>query len=255
MSELLDKIWETKVRNCLMFSYPQQITEQLIRWVDEENPLHYNRNHFLALEHLSDIDIRAAIAFQKQKELSGFLLKSRTKLSDEIISEFALQEEKQLIMAQLTNQSTLWKTNTEVTIKDCQTEDISNDLLAICLSMTEDSNQRRWIHHTMEEVLDVAKCNSNYHWLVAYFGEQAVGRCYAFEACGCVQMEDLWVSPEWRHRAIATTMMKYIRDQFKGVYFLHTEAKDDVKEMYRKLGFDVVGEVYEYSKIWRQQHE
>ena len=85
MNDLLDRIWETKNKNCLLFAYPQPITESLLRWVDENNPQHYNKNHFLALEELSAFDLQAAVEFQKRAGLQGFLLKSRKRLSNELI--------------------------------------------------------------------------------------------------------------------------------------------------------------------------
>ena len=127
--------------------------------------------------------------------------------------------------------------------------------MVACVSLTEDPNRQRWIRHTMEEALEAACRHPNYHWLVAYESGQVIGRCYAFEACGCVQMEDLWVAPHARQRHVATTMMKYVRDHVDGLFFLHTEAEDSVKSMYGKLGFEIVDEVYEYSKVWRNSHE
>ena len=255
MNDLLDRIWETKNKNCLLFAYPQPITESLLRWVDENNPQHYNKNHFLALEELSAFDLQAAVEFQKQAGLQGFLLKSRKRLSNELIVHFGLKEEKQLLMAQLTDRSAAWKTNPAVQIKDCQSTAVADDLMVACVSLTEDPNRQRWIRHTMEEALEAARRHPNYHWLVAYEGGQVIGRCYAFADCGCVQMEDLWVTPHARQRHAATTLMKYVRDHFDGLFFLHTEAEDSVKSMYGKLGFEIVDEVYEYSKVWGNPHE
>ena len=255
MNNLLDCIWKTKMKNCLMFAHPQQITENMIRWVDEKNPLHYNRNHFLALKELSDMDIQAAINYQLKSDLQGFLLKTRSKLTDELIAGFGLKEEKQLVMAQLTDNSRGWDINPSVQIKDSREEDVSADLMTVCLSLAKNDLQQRWIHQTVEEVLEVSQSNPCYHWLVAYKNDLVVGRCYVFEECGCVQMEDLWVAPQARHCRIGTTLMKYVRENFEGLFFLHTEAEDSVKTMYSKLGFSVVDEVYEYSKIWRNPYE
>lgn len=254
MNDLLDRIWMTKVQNCRMFAAPQLVTERLLRWIDEKNPRHYNKNHFFALGELTASDIHAAIQFQKQNGLHGFLLKSRNPLAEEIIATFGLREEKQLIMALIDDQSSGWKNNSKVQILDCQTADIAEDLIELCLSMSNDAAEQRWIRRAMEEALEVAEENANYHWLLAMQDGKAFGFSYVFEACGCIQMEDLWVDPQVRRRSVGSTMMKYIADHFSGTFFLHAEAAESVKMMYDNMGFIAVDEVYEYSKVWRDSH-
>lgn len=251
MDDLLERITSTKAANCRMFAHELNINERLLRWVDERNPQHYNRNHFLAQQPLLAEDIVEIIEVQKRRGLQGFLLKSPWKLSDEIMDQYGLTEEKQLIWAQIEDKSCGRNINSAISIYDCQTEDISEQLRQLCLSEANSPNEKFWINRVVDEVLQTAKQNPNYHWLLACHEDKAVGRCYVFQGCGTVQMEDLWVTEAMRKQRVATTLLQYIQEHFDGVLFLHSEAQDSVSDMYRKLGFEIVGEQYEYSLVWR----
>ena len=65
-----------------------------------------------------------------------------------------------------------------------------------------------------------------------------------------VVMDALVVREAFRKRYVATTLMKHIASQFKEEMFLHADADDTPKEMYRKMGFETVDELYEYLKMW-----
>ena len=252
MGDLPERIRETKVANCRMFAYEKKLTEHLLRWVDETNPQHYNRNHFVALQPLTSEDIAFIIEEQKNSDLQGFILKSPWKLPDALIKTFALSEERQLIWAQVNGGCRSCSVNPFVTIHDCQQEDISEQLLQLCLSDVSNQSEQKWIRSAVEEVLIVAQKNPNYHWLLACHAEEAAGYCYAFQANGLVQMEDLWVAETYRRQNIASTMLSYVQTHFEGTLFFHSEDNDTLREIYAKMGFDIVGEQYEYSKVWRK---
>lgn len=76
------------------------------------------------------------------------------------------------------------------------------------------------------------------------------GACYAYAIDGYVVMDALVVREAFRKRYVATTLMKHIASQFKEEMFLHADADDTPKEMYRKMGFESVDELYEYLKMW-----
>ena len=251
MDRLLEQIRATKWHNCELFAKPLHLTENLLRWQDDNNPLHYNKNHFAVQGKLCPEDIKTAITFQKENMLSGLILKAEQPLAKDLIQEFSLLEEEILLMAQLRDESVSWNINDKIEIRDCQKDDISYDLLNACMALAENSYHRRWIRTTMEEALSVAKMHPEYHWLAAYFNGQLVARCYVLEWDGCVQMEDLWVHEEFRHQRIGTSLLKYIHDHFRGTLFFHSEAEDSTKEFYHKLGFDTIAFCYEYRKEWQ----
>ena len=250
MKELLLQIYKVKQHNCHMFADPVCLSENLIRWQDDNNPLHYNRNHFLALGEISHNDIEIAIEYQKQRFLQGFILKTELPLSAELIEKYQLKEEKILLMTRLGEENSQWKINPHITIKDGQKEDISEDLLAVCAETAESDYHRKWIEKAIRECLSAAQTHPEYHWLTAYLDGKTVARCYVLDWAGFVQMEDLWVREEFRHQHIATTLLQYIRENFGERIFFHTEAADSAQDFYRKLGFETIAHCYEYRKEW-----
>jgi len=89
-----------------------------------------------------------------------------------------------------------------------------------------------------------------FHYYVAYLDGKPAGACYAYAIDGYVVMDALVVREAFRKRYVATTLMKHIVSQFKEEMFLHADADDTPKEMYRKMGFETVDELYEYLKMW-----
>ncbi len=249
MSDLIEQIRQVKWHNCEMFAHPLPISKHLLRWQDKNNPLHYNKNHFMALEALSADDIHRAIVFQKERYLQGFILKSEQPLPQELVEQFGLQEDILLLMAQQKNDAK-WKTNPQVKIRDCQKADITADLLKACMELGENEYHRKWIRRAISEALKTAQHHPEYHWLAAYYQEKLVARCYALEWNGWVQMEDLWTHENFRRQHIATTLLAYIRENFGERIFFHTEAADSAQDFYRKLGFETVAHCYEYRKEW-----
>lgn len=76
------------------------------------------------------------------------------------------------------------------------------------------------------------------------------GACYAYAIDGYVVMDALVVREAFRKRYVATTLMKHIASQFKEEMFLHADADDTPKEMYGKMGFKMIDQLYEYVKMW-----
>ena len=249
MNSLLSRIRQVKRHNCEMFAHPLIISDNLLRWQDKNNPLHYNKNHFMATGTLTVEDIEKAIAFQKERNLQGFILKTEQPLERELVEQFALCEETLLLMTQQKN-AVQWKINPNIEIRDCQETDISVDLLNACMELAESEYHRKWIHRAISEALRAAQSHPEYHWLAAYLDGKLVARCYALEWNGLVQMEDLWTHKDFRHQHIATTLLEYIRKTFRQDIFFHTEAEDSAKDFYRKLGFETIACCYEYRKEW-----
>ena len=62
-------------------------------------------------------------------------------------------------------------------------------------------------------------------------------------------MDSLVVDEDYRHRYIATTLIKSIAKQAQRdgcILYLHADPEDTPKEMYARMGFETVDTVYEY---------
>ena len=140
-----------------------------------------------------------------------------------------------------------WKENGEIEIRDIQTSDISSDLLDVSSVPVP---YQEAAYRNMQMVLQCAKEDPNYHWLCAYQNGVRTGSVYALYHQGFVEMDDLWVEPEYRNRYIATTLMKYIVKTFGGTLYLHADASATPKDMYARMGFETVETVYDYYLEW-----
>ncbi len=248
MQDLLSSIRRVKEHNARLFAYPIQLSNSIIRWVDEQEPEHYNRNFFQTVGAVTTSDLDKLTVFQKEQNLRGFILKSEEPLPRELVECYDLSEERQFIF--IGKETGNWKTNPSVSIKDCQNSDIAAELIDSAMSLSNHPQLRDFLRRAMEECLAVAKSHPEYHWLAAYIDGKLVGRCYALVVDGFVQMEDLWVHPSQRRQHIATTLLEYINQRFIGQLFFHVEEGSKAIAFYENLGFRSIASVYEYQKEW-----
>ena len=76
-----------------------------------------------------------------------------------------------------------------------------------------------------------------------------VGSCDYFAAQGACMLEDFIVDPVYRHQGIGTTILKSLaRHAFQDgndLVFLTADRRESAREMYRKLGFELIWECTE----------
>ena len=225
----------------------ERFNDNLYRWYSEVRPDHYNSNFFTPIGKLTQQDVLAAVAFQKQRGINEVMFSTNYPVDLSIMDGYDCVEYSAYVMAMLSDRSHLWQTNEEVEIRDIQTHDISADILDVS---DVPEKHREAAYRNMKMVLEVAKTHPEYHWLCAYKDGRRVGTAYAVEHSGFVEMDDLWVVEEYRHQRIATTIMKHIVDHTDGIVYLHATANATPKDMYAKMGFEIVETVYEYYLEW-----
>jgi len=225
----------------------EQFNDNLYRWYSEVRPDHYNSNFFTPISELTRQDVLAAVAFQKQHGINEVMFSTNYPVDLSIMDGYDCVEYSAHVMAILSDRSHLWQTNEGVEIRDIQTHDISADILDVS---DVPEKHRDAALRNMKMVLEVAKTHPEYHWLCAYKEGKRVGTAYAVEHNGFVEMDDLWVVEEYRHQRIATTVMKHIVDHTNGIVYLHATANATPKDMYAKMGFEIVETVYEYYLEW-----
>lgn len=225
----------------------EHCTNRLDRWFSELRPDQINNNFFIPSAQLTCADIDAAIDIQKKRGLNYVMFRMFAPIDAELLELYSFEEDITHVMALLKNNSHSWKENPEIEIRDIQTSDISADLLDV--SGVPEQFQSA-AYRNMKLVLDTAKENPNYHWLCAYKDGLRVGSVYALYHQGFVEMDDLWVEEEYRNQYIATTLMKYIVSQYGGTVYLHASASATPKDMYARMGFEIVETIYDYYLEW-----
>ena len=200
----------------------------------------------------TDKELEQAIAYQHQLGRGFLKLDTREKLDEALIKRFYLEEcctETMLLRNKKENMAR-WKSNPDVIIYDSVSGDVLADLLKIDIETFASDYGEDFIRRRDARYIKKAMETQGFHYYVAYLDGKPVGSCYACAIDGYVVMDALVVREAFRKRYVATTLMKHIASQFKEEMFLHADADDTPKEMYRKMGFETVDELYEYLKMW-----
>lgn len=225
----------------------ERFSDNLYRWYSELRPDHYNSNFFLPLGALTRRDVDAAVAFQKGRGFREVMIRTTEPAAPKLLEGYSFTEYRAYVMAMLSDRSKKWRTNGDIEIRDIQTHDIRADILDVS---DVPEKHREAVRRNMEMVLEVAKTHPEYHWLCACKDGKRTGMAYALEHQGFVEMDDLWVEEAYRNQRVATTIMKHIVENTDGIVYLHAAANGTPKDMYAKMGFEIVETVYEYYLEW-----
>ena len=237
----------------MLFSQKCAFSEHLEKWQDDDLYDMYDHNQFVPLlDDTTDKELEQAIAYQRQLGRGFLKLDTREKLDEALIKCFSLEEcctETMLLRNKKENMAR-WKSNPDVIIYDSASGDVLADLLKIDIETFASDYGEDFIRRRDARYVKKAMEIPGFHYYVAYLDRKPAGSCYACAIDGYVVMDALVVREAFRKRYVATTLMKHIASQFKEEMFLHADADDTPKEMYRKMGFETVDELYEYLKMW-----
>ena len=233
--------------------------EPWVAMIPEGHPLYsetnepINPNELLPLlDDPTGKELEQAIAYQRQLGRGFLKIDTREKLDEVLIKRFSLEEcctETMLLRNKKENMAR-WKDNPDVIIYDSASGDVLADLLKIDIETFASDYGEDFIRRRDARYVKKAMEIPGFHYYVAYLDGKPAGACYAYAIDGYVVMDALVVREAFRKRYVATTLMKHIASQFKEEMFLHADADDTPKEMYRKMGFETVDELYEYLKMW-----
>ena len=237
----------------MLFSQKCAFSEHLEKWQDDDLYDMYDHNQFVPLlDDPTDKELEQAIAYQHQLGRSFLKLDTREKLDEALTERFSLEEccTETMLLRNKQKNIEAWRCNPDVIIHDSASSDVLADLLQIDIETFASDYGEDFIRRRDARYVKKAMETQGFHYYVAYLDRKPAGSCYAYAIDGYVVMDALVVREAFRKRYVATTLMKHIASQFKEEMFLHADADDTPKEMYRKMGFETVDELYEYLKMW-----
>ena len=237
----------------MLFSQKCAFSEHLKKWQDDDLYDMYDHNQFVPLlDDPTDKELEQAIAYQHQLGRSFLKLDTREKLDEALTERFSLEKccTETMLLRNKQKNIEAWKCNPDVIIHDSASSDVLADLLQIDIETFASDYGEDFIRRRDARYVKKAMETQGFHYYVAYLDGKVAGSCYACAIDGYVVMDALVVREAFRKRYVATTLMKHIASQFKEEMFLHADADDTPKEMYRKMGFETVDELYEYLKMW-----
>ena len=237
----------------MLFSQKCAFSEHLEKWQDDDLYDMYDHNQFVPLlDDTTDKELEQAIAYQRQLGRGFLKLDTREKLDEALTERFSLEKccTETMLLRNKQKNIEAWKCNPDVIIHDSASSDVLADLLQIDIETFASDYGEDFIRRRDARYVKKAMETQGFHYYVAYLDGKVAGSCYACAIDGYVVMDALVVREAFRKRYVATTLMKHIASQFKEEMFLHADADDTPKEMYRKMGFETVDELYEYLKMW-----
>ena len=237
----------------MLFSQKCVFSEHLEKWQDDDLYDMYDHNQFVPLlDDPTDKELEQAIAYQHQLGRGFLKLDTREKLDEALTERFSLEKccTETMLLQNKQKNIEAWKCNPDVIIHDSASSDVLADLLQIDIETFASDYGEDFIRRRDARYVKKAMETQGFHYYVAYLDRKPAGSCYACAIDGYVVMDALVVREAFRKRYVATTLMKHIASQFKEEMFLHADADDTPKEMYGKMGFETVDELYEYLKMW-----
>ena len=237
----------------MLFSQKCAFSEHLEKWQDDDLYDMYDHNQFVPLlDDPTDKELEQAIAYQHQLGRGFLKIDTREKLDEALTERFSLEKccTETMLLRNKQKNIEAWKCNPDVIIHDSASSDVLADLLQIDIETFASDYGEDFIRRRDARYVKKAMETPGFHYYVAYLDRKVAGSCYACAIDGYVVMDALVVREAFRKRYVATTLMKHIASQFKEEMFLHADADDTPKEMYRKMGFETVDELYEYLKMW-----
>ena len=230
--------WQTQdIRACeknllLKFASCRPFSEHLMKWDDPKLKDKYDHNFFGYESQPAEEEFQAALLYQKKEKASFIKLQGYVPLEN----PFGLEENVCLTM-QLMQETDGWKTNPNLTFH-----------VPRLLELKE--MERRHYGPLWGEdfaVRNVERLYEKLNYLGAYQNEKLVASCYYFSSGTYTCIDGLITAEEERHKYAATSLLAAVIRQVPGhTVFLHADANDTPKEMYLKMGFQIVDRCYEY---------
>lgn len=226
LSQYIDK------RMVEIFALNIPFTANLTKWQDDRLKDKYDHNYFEYSSQPSEEEFQKAIAYQKESGNNFIKLEGNFPLKN----SFGLEESITLTMT-LKKDRPEWKPNSDVRIATPTIEELEGIELKHYGEIYGRDFTIRNIRRNYEKL----------NYIGAYLDDKLVGACYYFAADRAACLDGLLVDTDYRGKYIATTIIDEVVKRTQGnILFLHADADDTPKEMYEKMGFDVVNRVYEY---------
>lgn len=146
-----------------------------------------------------------------------------------------------------------WKSVDNCEIKKVTDKSMIKDLIAMDIDVdgkrcTEDFCRRRAERMGNEYLSD-----SSLNMYVCYLDGQPVGSCELYMSDKVAKIESFSVLPKLQRKGIGTTILKYLMEKAKenksDIRYLIADEDDTPKEMYVKLGFEKLHDIY--SLFWQ----
>ena len=255
MKDLEKAVLESEERFVLMFSSPiQTIRDGIIRYEDSLLPDMYDHNFTWAKGLITQEDLAVLETLRTERKEAHLKIESAQK--QDILIKNGFEEE--LIHTMLKADETFrFPQNKDLSFSsfkkqpDLMKQVVELEVLYYDPSYGEDFCRRRWKRYADKAGVDprldiVFALNSQ---------EEVVGYCYTFDDGTTTALDALFVIPSMRHRYVASSLLKHVRQTYSRPLYLHASDEETSKDIYSKLGFSFTSKRYEYLKLFSEEKQ
>lgn len=250
MNKLNKKILECEFEYQKCFSYSEE-NEDTIRFRDEQLKDMYYHNYTYIKDEVNEnkivsiIEDEILLRLTENSDYCNILLDGKLDISEldnfKYIPQISLKGYYKFDISKFSNLK-----NIDCTIKQVKNSDMIEDILYCDLQHDEGTLGRdfcaRRCYRRGKEYISDNKINS----YMCYYAGDKIGNCDLFIHNGVAKLEDFAVIPKHQHRGYGTSILKKLIDiaikESCNYIYLVTDEDDTAKEMYKKLGFEKVGE-------------
>lgn len=227
----------TDIRTCerdllMQFSSRRTFSKNLMKWEDVELEDKYDHNFFEYVAQPSAKEFQDALSYQREEKASFIKLQGYVPLRD----SFGLEESICLTM-ELTQDPSEWKRNPDLEFHMPKYAELAE-------------MERRHFGPLWGESFAVRNVDRLYEvldYLGAYRDGKLIASCYYFSSGPFTCIDGLVTAEEERHKYVASSLLAEVIKRVPGhTVFLHASEDETPKEMYQKMGFQIVDRTYEY---------
>ena len=225
------RIIEEKIRQ--LFSVKKPFSEHFSKWEDDLLPDKYDHNCFEYSAQPSKEEFRKALDYQKNLGASFIKLEGDAPLDD----DFGLEKSITATMV-LKNKACQWKQNSDLVFRAPTLPELTDIEVKHYGKVYGEDFCRR----------NMARLFDKFTYHGAYIGNHLVGACYSYTDDNMTCIDGLIVDEDFRKQYIATSLIAHIKELHPNdTLLLHADMEDTPKDMYIKMGFEIVDKLYEYS--------
>lgn len=232
--DLSEKTRALEQKLACLFSVRKPFSEHLLKWEDPALPDKYDHNCFEYITQPTAAEFERALDYQKSLGASFLKLEGNHPLED----AFGLEPGITLTMA-LLEEKTHWRRNDRLTFRTPALAELEEIEVRHFGPLYGEDFSRRNIRQLYEKL--------DFHG--AYLDDRLIGACYSFSADEITCIDGLIVDQAYRHQYAATSLLGHIRAVHpENLMLLHADDDDTPKELYLKMGFQIVDRLYEYLR-------
>lgn len=217
-----------------LFSIRKYFSENLIKYEDDILKEKYDNNYFEYIDSFSVQELKDAIDYQLKRGDNFIKFMGRVPLID----NYGLEQGLDITMLLKNNDVSKWKDNNNIIFKVPNINDIKE------LELRHYGK----VYGEKFTVDNVDRISSKMEYLGAYLDDKLIGICVPYNDDKYCCIDEILVDKNYRNKYICTSLIKYIvMNNSDKCIFLHADNDDTPKNLYNKLGFDKVDEMYIYQ--------